>query len=460
MSLINNFLKLDAESPIKVAVVGDSVLDQYFQIKVKRISPEFPIPTYLSENDDCLNLPGGASNVVYQAKNFNSEAKLVSFVDKEARDVFESHGIDTSLCVEIPNNIPRKRRFYAEDFPTYRWDVEKAKYGLSPEELKKYSNILYNNVLNNEFDAVIYSDYDKGVFDDWPGIVYTHQFNTKVCTIVDPKNSFKKWNGCTIFKPNKSEAISLSGQDSIENAAWFFVQELGCRCIITNGNNPVTVLSDSERSIQKIGKTIVNPAKSVVGGGDAFSCFLAMAFARGFNTEESAEIAWLAGTKYVQNRYNKPLYPVDLLESKIITNPEILRNRDFKLVFTNGCFDFGLTKGHIESLKFAKQQGDKLVVALNSDQSIKNIKGENRPIMSLGERMEIVSALEYVDFVVSFDENTPYELIKKISPNLIVKGGNDYKTEDVVGKDICDVLISPYFNSISTTDKINEYMKF
>jgi D-beta-D-heptose 7-phosphate kinase/D-beta-D-heptose 1-phosphate adenosyltransferase len=123
------------------------------------------------------------------------------------------------------------------------------------------------------------------------------------------------------------------------------------------------------------------------------------------------------------------------------------------LIFTNGCFDAGLTPGHIDCLRFAKNQGGKVVVALNSDDSVKRLKGRDRPVLNLEERMEIISSLEFVDFVVSFTEETPENLINQIKPDIIVKGG-DYLPEEVVGKETAEVLICPYKKSISTTDKL------
>ena len=127
--------------------------------------------------------------------------------------------------------------------------------------------------------------------------------------------------------------------------------------------------------------------------------------------------------------------------------------RNYKLVFTNGCFDFGLTRGHIECLTFAKAQGDKLIVGLNSDSSIKRLKGNNRPILPLEDRMHIMAALECVDYVYSFEEDSPLELIKKLKVDVIVKG-SDYQKEKVVGYGLAEVIICPLVKCISTTEKI------
>jgi len=172
---------------------------------------------------------------------------------------------------------------------------------------------------------------------------------------------------------------------------------------------------------------------------------------------ECLSIAFEAGTKYVANRYNKPLNPSDFfVDTKLITNPLVLKNRDFDLVWTNGCFDFGLTSAHVDCLKFAKSQGSKLVVGLNSDASVNRLKGSGRPMLPLRDRIKILSSLECVDFVISFEEDTPIGTIKKIVPDIIVKGG-DYKKENVVGNNISNVIIFDYVDSISTTEKIMRF---
>jgi len=139
-------------------------------------------------------------------------------------------------------------------------------------------------------------------------------------------------------------------------------------------------------------------------------------------------------------------------------SPESLIDRDYKLVFTNGVFDAGLTLGHIRYLQQAKKQGDKLVVAINSNDSTRRIKGTNRPVLPLEERKLIVAALEFVDYVLDFDEDTPLDLIKKINPDLIVKGG-DYKIENIVGNEICPIFIADKIDCVSTSKKIEKLIK-
>jgi len=189
--------------------------------------------------------------------------------------------------------------------------------------------------------------------------------------------------------------------------------------------------------------------ESVIGAGDCFAAVFGMAVGHGFTVAESAEIAWNAGAVYVQRKMNRPIIPAEVSWDGIV-EPDDLLDRDFKLVFTNGCFDI-LHKGHLQTLRFAKEKGDKLVVALNTDESVRRLKGEDRPVKPLEQRMAVVAALDCVDFVVSFSENTPLELIQKIRPEVLVKGA-DYRPEEIVGADVVPELFrAPIIDGLSTS---------
>jgi D-beta-D-heptose 7-phosphate kinase/D-beta-D-heptose 1-phosphate adenosyltransferase len=190
--------------------------------------------------------------------------------------------------------------------------------------------------------------------------------------------------------------------------------------------------------------------ESVIGAGDCFAAVFAMAVGYGFTIAESAEIAWNAGAVYVQRKMNRPIIPAEVSWDGIV-DPEHLASRDFKLVFTNGCFDV-LHEGHLHLLRFAREKGDKLVVALNTDDSVKRLKGEERPIKPLDQRLAVVAALDCVDFVVAFPEDTPLEVIQKIQPDVLVKGA-DYRPENIVGVDIVPELFrAPILDGLSTSN--------
>ena len=168
--------------------------------------------------------------------------------------------------------------------------------------------------------------------------------------------------------------------------------------------------------------------------------------------ENPIELAYDAGATYVKNKHNTPLTPNDI-EVHYGINSKFRMPEEENLVFTNGVFDI-LHSQHIKLLQFAKKQGDKLVVAVNSDDSVKRLKGTKRPINTLKNRMEVLAALECVDYVVSFDEDTPIKLIKMLNISKIIKGG-DYEGKDVVGAELAEVVFFPYLEGVSTTEIIH-----
>jgi len=456
-ALISEFLKKDkAGKRLKVAVFGDCGLDQYYYTQVNRISPEFPIPVSLSLTEEPDHtLPGMAANVVYQFRNFNVDAFLVSIINQKAQEIYSKCGVDARYCACCAYQIPTKKRFYHNDFPLSRWDVED--FGNCPLKIS------YANIEDRFMDLLVFSDYNKGFFDNQ---VQSLISRVTVPTIVDPKSEdIDKWKNCTIFKPNSFEAKKLSNLSDWREQALYFQERLKCQAVvITRGGDGVVGLIEG-KEFQYNPKNL-DTVNSVIGAGDCFIAFMAMAIGRGFEVKEAVEIAYEAGAIYVQNKHNEPVTPHLLLayEDPIaakIRQPEELKDRNCKLVFTNGCFDAGLTSGHVKCLQFAKKQGDKLVVAVNSDDSVRRLKGSGRPFMPLSERMEVIAALDCVDYVVSFDKNDPLEVIKIILPNVIVKGG-DYRPEQVVGFGISEIIISPHFECLSTTEKLalfSEYTK-
>ena len=440
----------EAEEEIRITVIGDAMVDEFFSVKTTKISPEFPVPV-LTHPDGIpyLRLPGGAGNVARQFENFPFKVELVAFLDKDAKQVYKQCKINTDACLEIDNKIPRKQRFYQGDFPVARIDIEQKDYGYA--DIHNKVNQLIENCQSIRSKIVIFSDYNKGVIRDiW--------YMKDKITIVDPKKGpLHKWSGCKVIKPNAAEAKELTGRSDWRTQCSIISEATNCDAvIITDSGEGVSGWAKNEGYFHYIPPQTVK-AVSVIGAGDCYISFLAMAISLGFSYADSAEIAFDAAAGYVQNKYNKPLTIEELIRqvdpyTAKFTLPS--KNRDYKLVMTNGVFDMGLTASHVGYLREAKKYGDKLIVALNSDESVKRLKGDARPIMPLAERMAIVASLECVDFVTSFEEDTPLNLIKKIMPSCVVKGG-DYKPEDIAGYGIVDVFVTEKLKGLSTTDKID-----
>lgn len=446
MDTLQKFLQFDLGKKIAVAVVGDTMIDEYHHVHVNRISPEFPIPVMLSENSEPDEaVPGGAANVAYQFHHFNAEAMLVGVLDERAERAYRGR-MNLDYAVQVRQSlVPRKKRFYHDGFPLCRFDIERPHYGQS----------LQKTVFSiPKADVTIFSDYDKGLFDTgW------HKPYLPTClSIVDPKNNLSRWRGCSILKPNSVEAEKLSGKkDWVEQCRWL-QSDVNCGAVvITQGGDGVVGLDGN--SFFEYRSSAFNPApRSVIGAGDCFMAFLAMAVARGMSIRDAAVVAFEAGAVYVRSNHNKPITRLELgrhsgVCGKIVRPDDMVWPRKGKLVFANGCFDAGLTSGHVSCLQFARNQGDCLVVAVNSDNSVRRLKGPGRPIVPLDQRMFVLSGLECVDYVVSFDDDTPQGIIHKIRPDIVVKGG-DYRTADVIGSDICEVRLSPLVECLSTTEKL------
>lgn len=461
--LISRFIEKVRTTRKTISVMGDAMIDQYFSIEVKKISSEFPIVCFLSKDTlPSAVFPGGAANTAFQLKNFNVAVYLSCFYDEPAEAIFWSDGVDLSRSIKVDSSIPIKKRFYDGDFPVFRWDVE---------NIEKYDqsdiNILIERCCRSgslipDCDLLILSDYDKGLFSCDNFNLLTQQ--TIIPTIVDPKGeNILKWKGCTVFKPNQEEAKKLSGKKEWKNQCKYFHNTINCQSVVITREGKGVVGSylkdDQIEYFEFTPKKVQNNVNSVIGAGDAFTSILGLALVHNFSLLEAVEIAFYAGSVYVSKKYNTPITEEELLKledsikSKFQMPP---KNRDYKLIMTNGCFDI-LHEGHLDLLKYAKQIGDKLVVAVNSDKSVRRLKGDSRPINPLNYRMNFLASLEFVDYVVCFEEDTPLELINEIKPDVIVKS-EPYTIDNVVGFGVVkDIRIFQKKIDISTTSIFNKW---
>jgi D-beta-D-heptose 7-phosphate kinase/D-beta-D-heptose 1-phosphate adenosyltransferase len=451
-SLIRKFLDLSHKQKYNIHCVGDAMVDEYYEVKVDRISPEHPMPVMLCQNEVCRK-PGGSANVAYQFKHTNTDVQLVTLYDPNAIKIFYKEGINPSY-LGIEAALPIKRRFMQKGVQVApRLDIEYPNCKLTDIEIDEYFQLIKNFINKNEKpDAVIFSDYNKGFFNSNKNFI---ELYPNSITIVDPKShDLRKWKNCTIFKPNAKEAEDLSGYKDWKMQCHYFAEKLDCQAvIITNAGQGIKgwFAGDLFEYAPEYDKLDV---QSVIGAGDCFAAFLALALCVGLDPIAAAKIAYHAGLTYVKQRLNRPIVLAELIHNKIV-QPQDLKNRDFNLVFTNGCFDI-LHSGHIETLKFARSKGDKLVVAINSDESVSRLKGLDRPIVPLVHRLTNISNLNCVDYVVVFDEDTPLETIKKIRPNSLVKG-SQYNIDDVIGGEYVDnIFLSPMIENFSTTRIINK----
>ena len=371
---------------MKVFIIGDIIIDKYIYGTSTRLSPEAPVPVVTQERT--IETQGGAG-LVY--KNL------------------QSLGVDVDLFnYYYPKST--KTRVLCDGHYVTRIDDDVIVPGENTLE-----DILKKDF--SEYTYVILSDYNKGVLDESRRIIeHLNKFGCKV--IVDPKTHATHYEGAWLVKPNAKEFQE------------YFTNWQG-NIITTRASDSVIAKIDNE-----VYEVPVQPVEvsDVTGAGDCFMAAFVYALTKEYDYQKALELAVQGSTESVKH-----------VGTYILTEKDLKK----KVVFTNGCFDV-LHKGHLTLLKEARMQGDKLIVGLNSDDSVKRLKGALRPFNDVETRMEQLLLIPYVDEVIVFDDVTPYELIKELKPDLIVKGG-DYTVEEIVGHDLAPVHIVPTVKGYSTT---------
>ena len=367
----------------------------------------------------------------------------------------------------------KKSRIIAAQQQVIRYDRE------STSEINNNSQAeiikIFKKIVNN-YDVILLSDYGKGVLTNEVTealISISNKKNKKI--LVDPKGpNFSKYKGAYLLTPNKKEAseatnINITDNDSLNNSIRKLKDQFDLQLsIITLSEKGVAIFDDKLR----IHPTSAREVFDVTGAGDTILASLGFALACNNGIDEAIQFSNLAAGVVVgkigastasiseiieyESKLNKSSSDLHIKTfdeiSSIITE---LKTKDKKIVFTNGCFDI-LHLGHVKYLEKAKSFGDILIIGLNSDKSVKNIKGNGRPINNQNDRAYILAALEIVDYVVIFDEDTPFDLIKLINPNTLVKG-NDYAGKEVAGQDLVDELILvDFIIGKSTTETIRK----
>lgn len=476
---MNLIEKLDTIKQKNILVIGDVMLDRYFFGISKRISPEAPVPILLKKNEKIVL--GGAANVAINIKKAKQKVSVLSVIGDDEKGnmlikLLNQNEIDSSLIIKDKERCTCvKNRFVGQNnIQMFRFDEEiTEKVNLETNE--KVLKILEENV--SKYDLVVISDYNKGLLNSLNTskmIEIANKNNIK--TIIDVKEpKYEKYKNAYIIKPNVSELqditkMKVDTEKDIEEASKTLLKNTNCKYVLTTRGKDGMMLVSNE-GITNI-KCESKEVYDVTGAGDTVISYLATGISNNISLLDSIQIANYAagvgvskmGTYAVAideiKNYIKVKNDVEY-EKKIVTIDklkELLKNRENKtIVFTNGCFDL-FHVGHARYLREAAKLGDILIVGVNSDASVKRLKGEQRPIISENERMELLASLEFVSYVIMFGEDTPYNVIKEIQPDIIAKGG-DYKPEEVVGKDIVEkrngkVVICPLIESKSTTNII------
>jgi len=467
----------------RIIVVGDIILDVYYWGDVARISPEAPVPVVHIQNK--TKTLGGAGNVALNLSGLGSRPFLlgVNGADEAGRQlvqILQDYDIDHQLVTLEDHPTTLKTRIIGQGQQLIRLD-EEARRNIAAATRKEIIERFENEL--DQADAVILSDYNKGMlWGDLTGRIIERCNEIGVPTFVDPKgNHWERYRGATCITPNLNEFIQVSNWEngdlnSMETAAQSLIRDLDLNYLMVTRGAQGMSLFGGELDPLHI-PTKAREVYDVSGAGDTVIAALAVAIVNGMEISQAAELTNIAAGVVVGKVGTQPIRSVELRNAlwnrQMMDSPKICdregatgiidqwRRGQQKIVFTNGCFDI-LHVGHIKLLQQAAEQGDKLVVGLNSDKSVRRLKGSSRPIMPEDERAALLSSIKSVDLVVLFDEETPIELIQRFRPSILVKG-EDYTPEKVVGKDLVEswggcVVLIPLIQGISTT-RVIEWVK-
>lgn len=434
-------------SKATVLVVGDVMLDQYWHGNTRRISPEAPVPIVHVRDDEMR--AGGASNVALNITALGAHAKLLGITGddenaKKLETLLANQKIDCHFQRSKKHDTTLKLRIIAQSQQMIRLDFEDDFFDIDKAPLlKKFEQLL------NDTDIVIFSDYNKGTLSDVKSMILLAK-EKNIPTIVDPKGTdFSKYLGATLITPNWLEFETVAGQCKTEEQLLKKGEALRKSLaldalLITRGEAGMSLMRENTPLFHL--PTYAREVFDVTGAGDTVIGTLAASLAAGAKIEDAVALANLAAGIVVRKlgtataslaEIHDALKLADEIGYGVISEDEleqvikISHNRGEKIIMTNGCFDL-LHTGHIDYLQKARELGDKLVVAVNSDESVRKLKGSSRPINNLEQRMTLLAVLECVDWVVPFTEETPEQLYCHVLPDVIVKGG-DYQADDVAG---------------------------
>lgn len=451
----------------RILIIGDLMLDHYVWGSVERISPEAPVQILKITQEN--NRLGGASNVALNLIALGAKAHICGIVgdDMDGKNIIsllDSAGVNRDLlCIKSDFQSIKKTRFIASNQQVLRVDRESVEKSLDSAILGKIAESI------KQFSAIILSDYGKGALSvDFTKQIIALANDKKIPILCDPKgDDYSKYANATLLTPNKKEAqiatnIRIDSRDSLLSALKKLKNDYNLTyALITLSEDGMAIFDSKLTQIPTLAKEVYD----VTGAGDTVISALAFGLCNGMDIYESAKFANAAAAVVVGKIGSAQATRAEILsimggdmhidEIELIAD---LKRSGKKIVFTNGCFDI-LHFGHISYLREAKSYGDILVVGLNSNESVRRLKGDSRPINDESDRAQILKELECVDFVIIFDEDTPLNLISKIEPDILVKGA-DYKGKEVVGSEIVsDVRLVDFAPNKSTTKIIEKIKK-
>ena len=462
-----------------ILVIGDVMLDTYYDGELKRISPEAPVPVFRKKNE--RSVLGGAANVAANLVAAGQRVSIMAIIGNDTNgqqliSSFQEKGIGTDLLMVLERHTTQKLRFLADNNQqVLRLDIENTE-DISHSDCKKMLNLLHTRI--KDFDLILLSDYLKGLLSvEFTQGVLQMAKGKGIPAFIDVKDpNIEKYKDAYLLKPNKKELHNLTGLPvDDDNEIIKAAETLRKRCdvkyvLATCGTRGMVLVGEKDPYfVGSVGKEVFD----VTGAGDTTIAYLAACMVNGMAIKDAVDVANVAAGIQVSKAGTSTVfwseirdvitYSTKEIEHKILENVELenFRNQHIgkKIVFTNGCFDI-LHIGHVRYLQEASKLGDILIVGVNSNASVKRLKGPERPINGEKDRAELLSAFGFINYVTIFDEDTPYELIQKLRPDVLVKGG-DYKPEEVVGKDIVEaqggeLVLIPFVEDKSTTNIIRK----
>ena len=470
---------------IRCLVVGDLMLDEYLWGKAERISPEAPVQVVDVIREE-LRL-GGAGNVVHNLAALGAQVSVCSVVgdDQNGRELlgqFCHHHIDTrAIFLDPKRRTSRKTRVVAAHQQIVRIDRESRE--ALPETVEQ-ELCDWITIHAREHSVIVLSDYSKGVLT--PAVIasaISAAAGVGIPVLVDPKGmDFTRYGGATLLTPNRKEAeaasgISITDATSLAQAANVIINATGLQhLLITRSEEGMSLFSQGGEVVHI--PTVAREVFDVSGAGDTVLATLAVGIASGFSMAEAARLANVAAGIAVGKLGTSIVTPQEIIDAVSLDHKDshakiksldVLaaliaaeKNRGKRVVFTNGCFDL-LHAGHVKYLQKARNLGDLLVLGLNSDASVRRLKGPKRPLIDQDERAHLLAALDCIDYVTVFDEDTPLELITALKPQILVKGG-DYSLDGVVGREVVEsyggrVELITFVDGKSTTNIIERILE-
>lgn len=473
--------RLNHLTQAKVLVVGDVMLDRYYQGDTQRISPEAPVPVVrVGKIEDKA---GGAANVARNIAHLDAKVGLLGLIGNDdngqsLQQILAADGISSALLTQDSQPTIAKMRVISRHQQVVRLDIEQNFAAQHAEALADQVATLLP-----AYDFVLVSDYAKGSLAAVGRIISTAKAAGKF-VLVDPKQAdLSLYRGADIITPNLAEFRLAGGDTSSEAAMFSSAREMLARCgiaamLLTRSEQGMTLITEQE--LHHFPAQVLE-VSDVTGAGDTVIATLAVMLGAGMALPQAVEVANLAAGIVVGKLGAATVSPQELAErlnkhlfsqgdvyltpfDKVLQHIEFAKQNGERIVFTNGCFDI-LHAGHVRYLAQAKALGDRLVVGLNADASIKRLKGENRPVNPLDERATVLASLASVDWVLPFgddiaEQDTPLQLILKVKPDVLVKGG-DYSIDTIVGaKEVLagggEVKVLQFVDGCSTSNIISK----